>query len=152
MSSSFAFALARDPHTADGGCLTQPAEVLAKIAVNRARLNSETMVDIDYLIFDAVEKATDAFHAKNGAEPDEQQTLAIEDAAARKAISDAVLYLEDDPSDAGIVHIDEKRFYITGGMSGGGAPTDAYDHISLLDFLGIFEEPVTDEEIAAATV
>lgn len=43
-----------------------------------------------------------------------------------------------------------RDYFVTGGMSWGDAPTDAFDYILLMDEVDLWEAPVTGEEVAAA--
>lgn len=50
--------------------------------------------------------------------------------------------------DTTVREIDGKLYLITGGMSWGDTPTDSFDAVGLMGDLGVWDEPLDEEELA----
>jgi hypothetical protein len=65
----------------------------------------------------------------------------------RERAEEAVAELLGRSRDTAWITIDGKNYIVTGGLSTGDSPTDAYEHVELLDELGIWEEAITPGEL-----
>lgn len=125
MGADMMLAMARSPHPADG--------------INP--LSTETLVQVTTKRLDRIDwqemAASLLCEEAPGAPTAELRKLADEAAAA----------LLQPRRDVTEITIENHAYLVSGGMSYGDAPTDAFDLIDLVDQLGVWEEAITEEEL-----
>lgn len=152
MGSDFMFAFARAPHTELGSIDAMlSAELQARIGKMRAYKHvsgltlDELSVETDAVAFEADPEIFD-----DGVDTASEEYLdALRPQYLEQLLKDVDLFLDDRRDISGFT-LHEEVYYITGGMSWGDDPTDAYFPIQRVDIAGIFDEPITEAEFDEA--
>jgi hypothetical protein len=76
--------------------------------------------------------------------PGEERTELVQE--LREALHGALDQLLGYRRDVTELQFGERRYWLTGGMSWGDTPTDAYEWVAALDWIGLYDEPLPDAE------
>lgn len=148
MGSDLAYAFARAPHFAPGVeelILREGFEPrsLYEVGVNRVAPLVEA------LTVEQLEDIVAMFELRPFWEEFNDDSTKTDSELLLQAADAAVLFLFEKPRrDMAVVELTDVKWFLTAGMSSGDSPTDAYDPLALVGELGVFDKPITTEEVS----